>query len=716
MNTNESKQKDRTSQENGLSHTTSQTNTATTHLDLTKTAVSVLPGVGPQRLKTLALLGIATVHDLLEYYPFRYEDRNVQPGRELLDGTRVTVRVTVDGMAGVKYKGRRNSTTIVPVVTEDYKRLHAVWFNQPYVKDQLTPGRKLTITGKYDERRRSISVATHDFVVAGETVHSDRIVPVYNVKADITPKMIRSLLASALKKYGDDVPERLPLSMRQRYKLIDRRHALQQIHYPTNGDGLHQARRRLIFEEFFLFQLKLQAFRWLHRHEQPGVAHRLAPHVLEQFTQALPFAMTGAQQRVADEIVRDMTDAAPMNRLIQGDVGSGKTILAFLALYIAVASGHQGAIMVPTEILAEQHYRAACELLEPLGCRIAMLIGSQKDKERREVLAGIASGDVNVVIGTHALLEAGVQFQSLSVVVTDEQHRFGVEQRSIFRQKGHAPDVLFMSATPIPRTLAMSVFGDLDVSIVDELPAGRQPIQTYWITPDKEERALRYVRNDLVKGRQAYIVTPLVEESEKIEGVVNATDLYEMLKDWFAGYEVGLLHGKLRPAEKEEVMRRFTNNEIQVLVSTTVIEVGVNVPNSTMMLVYNAERFGLAQLHQLRGRVGRGEHASTCILMSKPDTEAGQERMKAMVATQDGFVLAEKDLHLRGPGEFFGVRQSGIPEFKIGDLLEDAKIMGVARQEVQTLIQTPDFWTMPAYLPLVQFLKSEKVLLQRAGD
>jgi ATP-dependent DNA helicase RecG len=702
--------------ENEAVKTTSSTTPAASRIDLSQTPVSVLPGVGPQRLKTLALLGIETVNDVLEYYPFRYEDRNVQPGRELEDGARVTVRVTVDGMAGVKYKGRKNSTTLVPVVTEDYKRLHAVWFNQPYVKDQLTPGRKLTITGKYDARRRSISVATHDFVVAGETVHSDRIVPVYNVKADITPKLLRSLLSSALKKYGDHVPERLPQTLRQRYKLIDRRHAMKEIHFPTNGDGLHQARRRLIFEEFFLFQLKLQAFRWLHRHEQPGVAHGVAGDIFEQFCKRLPFAMTGAQQRVAQEIVRDMAERVPMNRLVQGDVGSGKTILAFLALYIAVSSGHQGAMLVPTEILAEQHYRAAQELLEPLGCRIAMLIGSQKDKERREVLAQIASGEVNVVIGTHALLEEGVQFQDLSVVVTDEQHRFGVEQRSIFRQKGHAPDVLFMSATPIPRTLAMSVFGDLDVSIVDELPAGRQPIQTYWVTPDKEERALRFVRNELVKGRQAYIVTPLVEESEKVEGVVNATDLYLMLKEWFAGYEVGLLHGKLRPAEKEEVMRRFTNNEIQVLVATTVIEVGVNVPNATAMMVYNAERFGLAQLHQLRGRVGRGEHASSCILMSKPDTEAGQERMKAMVATQDGFVLAEKDLHLRGPGEFFGVRQSGIPEFKIGDLLEDAKIMGVARQEVQALVGAPDFWTLPAYQQLVDFLKSEKVLLQRAGD
>ncbi|WP_109689609.1 ATP-dependent DNA helicase RecG [Tumebacillus permanentifrigoris] len=692
------------------------TQNETAKLDLASTPVSVLPGVGPQRLKTLALLGIQTVYDVLEYYPFRYEDRNVQPGRELGDGTRVTVRVTVDGMAGVKYKGKRNSTTLVPVVTEDYKRLHAVWFNQPYVKDQLTPGRKLTITGKYDARRRSISVATHDFVVAGETVHSDRIVPVYNVKADITPKLLRGMLASALKKYGDAVPERLPQTLRQRYKLIDRRHAMKEIHFPTDSDGLHQARRRLIFEEFFLFQLKLQAFRWLHRHEQPGVAHSLAGDSFEQFCKRLPFAMTGAQQRVAQEIMRDMTERVPMNRLIQGDVGSGKTILAFLALFIAVSSGHQGAMLVPTEILAEQHFRAALDLLEPLGCRIGMLIGSQKDRERREVLAQIASGEVNVVIGTHALLEEGVQFQALSVVVTDEQHRFGVEQRSIFRQKGHAPDVLFMSATPIPRTLAMSVFGDLDVSIVDELPAGRQPIQTYWVTPDKEERALRFVRNELVKGRQVYIVTPLVEESEKVEGVVNATDLYLMLKEWFAGYEVGLLHGKLRPVEKEAVMRRFTNNEIQVLVATTVIEVGVNVPNATAMMVYNAERFGLAQLHQLRGRVGRGEHASCCILMSKPDTEAGQERMKAMVATQDGFVLAEKDLHLRGPGEFFGVRQSGIPEFKIGDLLEDAKIMGVARQEVQSLVAAPDFWTLPAYQQLVDFLKSEKVLLQRAGD
>ncbi|MFD2171429.1 ATP-dependent DNA helicase RecG [Tumebacillus lipolyticus] len=685
-------------------------------MTLGTTPVSVLPGVGPQRLRTLGLLGISTLLDLITYYPFRYEDRNAQPGRELVHGSRVTVRVTVDGAAGVKYRGRRASTTIAPVVTEDYRRLHAVWFNQPYVKDQLKPGRKVTITGKYDANRRSITVATHDFVVAGETVHSDRIVPVYNVKADITPKLLRNLIAQSVKTYGGEIPELIPLQLRQKYRLIDRLEAIREIHFPHTSDTLHQARRRLIFEEFFLFQLKLQAFRWVHRHEQPGVAHDVTEEALAQFAETLPFAMTGAQRRVAQEIVQDMRGKTPMNRLVQGDVGSGKTVLAFLAAYIAFLSGHQGAILVPTEILAEQHFRAAAELLEPLGVKCALLVGSQKDKERKEVLAEIEAGAANVIIGTHALLEEGVRFHSLSVVITDEQHRFGVEQRSIFRQKGHAPDVLFMSATPIPRTLAMSIFGDLDVSLVDELPAGRKPIQTFWITPDKEERSLRFVRSELAKGRQAYVVCPLVEESEKIEGVVNATDLYEMLKDWFAGFQVGLMHGKLRPTEKEDVMRRFVDNEIQVLVSTTVIEVGVNVPNTTVMMVYNAERFGLAQLHQLRGRVGRGEHASTCILMSKPDTEAGEERMKAMVATQNGFVLAEKDLELRGPGEFFGVRQSGIPDFKIGDLLHDAKIMQVARDEVQSCIRSPEFWTLPNYSQLVEYLKQEKVLLERAGD
>jgi len=685
-------------------------------MSLALTSVSLLPGVGPQRQRTLGLLGIFTIADLLEYYPFRYEDRNVQPGRELDDGSRVTVRVTVDGVAGVKYRGKRNSTTIVPVVTEDYKRLHAVWFNQPYVKDGLVPGRKMTITGKYDAKRRSVAVSHHDFVIAGETVHSDRIVPVYNVKADITPKMLRNLLSSALKQFGEQVPELLPAGLRQRFKLIDRITAIREIHFPKNSETLHQARRRLIFEEFFLFQLKLQAFRWIHRHEQPGIAHDVTEEMYDSFAAQLPFAMTGAQRRVAREVFCDMSSRVPMNRLVQGDVGSGKTVLAFYALYLAYSTGHQGAIMVPTEILAEQHLRAAQELLEPLGMKVVLLTGSQKEKERRQVLADLASGEAHAAIGTHALIEEGVVFKSLSIVVTDEQHRFGVEQRSIFRQKGHAPDVLFMSATPIPRTLAMSVFGDLDVSVVDELPAGRQPIQTYWVTPDKEERALRFVRNELVKGRQAYIVCPLVEESEKVEGVVNATDLYHLLKNWFAGYEVGLLHGKLRPAEKEEIMRRYTANEIQVLVATTVIEVGVNVPNATVMMVYNAERFGLAQLHQLRGRVGRGEHASTCILMSKPDNDAGVERMKAMVGTQDGFVLAEKDLRLRGPGEFFGVRQSGIPEFKLGDLLQDAKIMSVAQSEVKNLIASSDFWTMPAYQFLVDYLKQEKVLLQRAGD
>jgi ATP-dependent DNA helicase RecG len=672
-------------------------------------------GVGPARGRDLARLGIYTVDDLLTYFPFRYEDRSAQPLSLNVNEKHVTVRVTVTGKPGVRYRGRR-STLSVPVITEEKYPLTAIWFNQAYLREQLQPGRLVTLTGKLDRMRRTLVVAHHDFSTSEDSVHSGRFVPIYQVCGDLTPKVMRSLMMTALRQYGAQVEEILPHELIRKFKLINRREALERIHAPKDEQSLKQAKRRLIFEEFFLFQLKLQAFRYLHVHQQPGISHTFTDEEIERFLRALPFRLTDAQMSAARDILRDMRSAKPMNRLVQGDVGSGKTVVALMAMYAAFVSGYQSALLVPTEILAEQHARAAEKLLAPLGVQIELLVGSQREKERAERLARIRSGEAHVVVGTHAILEEAVQFNKLSLVITDEQHRFGVRQRAIFRQKGHHPDVLFMSATPIPRTLAMTLFGDLDVSVIDQLPEGRKPIETYWVSPAKEDQVIRFIRNELLKGRQAYIVAPLVEESEKIEGVENAVDIYERLKDRFVGFEVGLMHGRLKGTEKDEIMRRFVANQIQVLVSTTVIEVGVDVPNATIMLIYNADRFGLAQLHQLRGRVGRGEHASTCILIADPSTETGVERLKAMVSTQNGFVLAEKDLELRGPGEFFGLRQSGVPEFKLGNLVEHAHIMRVAREEAYRYISNPDFWTMPAFAQLVHYLKEERVLLAPLAD
>lgn len=678
-------------------------------------SISHLAGVGPSRQKDLARLGIYTIEDLVNYFPFRYEDRTVRNSFQLEHNAVVTVQAIVQAPPGVRYKGRMNIMT-VQMKTTDGMPLAAVWFNQMFLKEKLLPGTSMMITGKYDAKRRSMVVSHYDFAVETQSVHSNRLVPIYEVRGDLTPKVLRAMLSKALKQYLPEIPDFLPHSLTQKYKLVSKPEAVQQIHLPKDSETLRQARRRLVFEEFFLFQLKLQAFRYLHRNDQPGVAHSFTKEQWADFLNILPFALTEGQKQVIREILIDMRSVHPMNRLLQGDVGSGKTIVAFCAIYAAYLSGYQSALMVPTEILAEQHYASAAELLGTIGMEVALLTGSFKEKERKGMLERLANGSIDLVIGTHALLEEGVEFKNLSLVVTDEQHRFGVEQRSIFRQKGHHPDVLFMSATPIPRTLAMSLFGDLDVSILEQMPAGRKPIETQWVSSSKEQQVIRFLRKELAKGRQAYIVAPLIEESEKMEGVENAVDLYQRMLEQLAGFNVGLMHGKLSSREKDEVMQQFKDNQLQVLVSTTVIEVGVNVPNATVMVIYNADRFGLAQLHQLRGRVGRGEHASFCILVAEPLTETGQERMGAMVSTQNGFVLAEKDLELRGPGEFFGIRQSGMPEFRVGDLVADSNVMKVAKEEAQSLIDSKDFWLMPQYQPLVQFLKEERVLTSPVND
>jgi ATP-dependent DNA helicase RecG len=678
-------------------------------MSLKEIPVEYIPGIGPARKRDLESLGIHTVEDLLHYYPFRYEDRTLIDAEALADGMRVTVRGVVNGAASVRFKGRR-TTLRVPFTTDRNVHLTAVWFNQPYLKEQLFPGRALTITGKYDAKRRSIVVSSHEWNKQAEAVHSGRVVPVYRVRGELTTKQLRSFILHALDAYQAQIIDPIPFSIRQKYKLLDRAEAIRLMHFPKDGNSVKQARRRLIFEEFFLFQCSLQAFRYLHRAENKGIAHPCKGTEVREFLDTLPFELTEAQQRVCKEIIYDLRSPIAMTRLVQGDVGSGKTVIAFLAMYLMKCDQYQSALMVPTEILAEQHYRSALSILDKLGCKGALLTGRLRETQKRDILQKLACGELDYVIGTHALLEENVQFKQLGLVITDEQHRFGVGQRGIFRQKGHNPDVLFMSATPIPRTMAMTLFGDLDVSMIDQMPAGRIPIKTYWFTPDREQECLRLVRKELAKGRQAYIVCPLIEESEHVEDVESARQVYERMIEELAGFEVGLMHGKLTSTDKEQVMESFLAGTIQALVSTTVIEVGVNVPNATVMVIYNAERFGLSTLHQLRGRVGRGEHASYCMLLADPQTQTGRERMRAMVETTDGFVLAEKDLQLRGPGEFFGFRQSGLPEFKIGDIVADVRVMQVARQEVATLLQDPSFWILPEYQGIIEYLKKQQVL------
>ncbi len=568
-------------------------------------------------------------------------------------------------------------------------------------------GDTVSVTGKWDKNRQSIMVQEFK---KGTHEQDGSIEPVYSVKENVTVKMMRRFVKQALSLYADKAEDPLPKQLVSAYKLMSYQEALKAIHLPETRDSLKQARRRFVYEEFLIFQLKMQAIRKKERERTSGIQHPFSKEAVFEFVNSLPFPLTKAQSRVLDEIMSDMASPYRMNRLLQGDVGSGKTAVAAIALYAAHLSGFQGALMVPTEILAEQHADSLYQLFEKWGLNIALLTSSVKGKRRRELLERLKEGEIDILVGTHALIQDEVEFQQLGLVITDEQHRFGVEQRKKLRSKGQDPDVLFMTATPIPRTLAITVFGEMDVSVIDELPAGRKQIETYWVKHDMLERILAFVDKELRKGRQAYIICPLIEESDKLD-VQNALDVHSMLTEAYRGkWSIGLMHGKLASDEKDQVMRAFTANEVQILVSTTVVEVGVNVPNATIMVIYDADRFGLSQLHQLRGRVGRGEHQSFCILMADPKSETGKERMRIMSETTDGFELSEKDLELRGPGDFFGKKQSGMPEFKVADMVHDYRALETARKDAADLVQSDAFWTDPEYKELRQTLIDSGVL------
>ncbi len=668
-----------------------------------------LHGVGEERARELAGLGIETIRDLLEYFPTRYEDYRVKDLTEVKDGERVTLSGTVYSEPSVRFFGKKKSRISVRLVI-DKVVVTAVWFNQTFVKKQLAPGKEIIVTGKWDKHKLQIVVSEMTESGSQRAKTRAELAPVYPLGGEITHTLLRKLIERALQQYGGEINEILPAELVARYRLMPRYGAIQAIHFPQDFDDGKQARRRLMFEELFLFQLKMQAHRRLTRKQQIGVAQAIPMDSLRDFIRSLPFPLTGAQKRVIQEILTDMRAEYAMNRLLQGDVGSGKTVVAAIALYATVKAGFQGALMVPTEILAEQHLQSLQAVLAPLGLQIALLSGSLTGKRRRETIASLQMGLIDIVVGTHALIQEDVFFHRLGLVITDEQHRFGVEQRRILRNKGLSPDVLFMTATPIPRTLAITAFGDMDVSTIDEMPAGRKPVETSWAKHEQFPFILEKLRSELAKGRQAYVICPLIEESEKLD-VQNAIDLHAQLTQYFASaFRVGLMHGRLPAKEKDAVMQAFASGEIHVLVSTTVVEVGVNVPNATCMIIYDAERFGLAQLHQLRGRVGRGAEQSYCYLIADPKTEIGKERMQVMCETNDGFELSQRDLELRGPGDFFGTKQSGLPEFKIADLLSDYKALEVARNEATQLIAQESFWHEERYAELRDYLQREGVL------
>jgi ATP-dependent DNA helicase RecG len=666
-------------------------------LERLKTPLSEIAEISPKRLALLDKLGIKTVEDCLEYFPPYHLDRSRMVTLDRVGGTEGVETVEAEVVNQVDVVVRKaNAQKVVRIILYDGTGLGAlVAFGKRalYLKQSLKVGTRVVVSGRFKRNARGnppVETTTFEYEALSdedaELVHTGRLVPVYRLTEGLPQRALRTLLASVVAEYADDLPETLPVEMRRRLALLDRVDAVRQAHYPDSEANASEARRRLVFEEFLLLQVGLLLRRRRTETEAAGIAFRTDGERVRHFLASLPFALTDAQRRVVSEIEADMAEPKPMNRLLQGDVGSGKTVVAAIALLHAVENGYQGAIMAPTEILAEQHSNTLSRFLEPVGALPTLLRSEMPAAEKRDALERIRTGDAAIVVGTHALIQDAVEFANLGLVITDEQHRFGVLQRAKLRKKGVMPDTLVMTATPIPRTLALTAYGDLAVSVIDELPPGRTPVQTKHFTEANRPHLYRFIESHLAKGRQAYVIYPLIEESEKLEDVQAATEAAQRLAVVFPKRRVGLLHGRLSSDEKQAVMRRFHGGELDLLVSTTVVEVGVDVPNATIMVIENVERFGLAQLHQLRGRVGRGEHASYCALVGNPRTDEGRRRVAVMVETNDGFRIAEEDLLLRGPGEILGTRQAGLPDLKIANLVRDGRILEEARHEAQALV------------------------------
>jgi len=701
------------------------------------TPVQYVKGVGPRIAEVLAGKGIRTVGDLVHYLPFRYEDRlNPRGIAELRPGEMASM------VGEVRNSGlfRTRSMPIFQVtIGQGRAKLRCLWFNATYLQDKFKPGQLIALYGKVeqDQRSRELQIVQPQFEILGdaaagngaekkqaESLEIGRIVPIYEATGKLTPRWFRRAIRTALENLTPDLPDPIPAMVRGHLGLVSPRTALWNVHWPEPGESLEDlqswrtpAHIRMIFDELFFVELGLELKRRQQK-AQTGIAFRLDDRVRATIKKILPFHPTAAQKRVLKEIAEDMQKPYPMRRLLQGDVGSGKTIVSFEAAIIAIENGYQVALMAPTEILAQQHYFSARRILENAGYRIVLLTGSLESERKREIRRHIAQGNAQLVIGTHALLEEKVEFANPGLVIVDEQHRFGVMQRlKLMKKSGDAegkrttvttqaaegesssdksgagaePDVLVMTATPIPRTLALTLYGDLDLSVLDELPPGRTPIVTKRVADDQSPKVWEFVRKQVAAGHQAYVVYPVIAENEESE-LKAAIKMYrELIGHVFAGLKVGLLHGRLDAELKDQVMRMFQRGELQILVATTVIEVGVDVPNATMMVIEHAERFGLAQLHQLRGRIGRGAAKSYCVLMTGGKvTEEAQRRLQAMVETNDGFKIAELDLELRGPGEFFGTRQAGLPSFQVANIIRDAQLLELARREAAAVLDGPN--------------------------
>ncbi len=672
--------------------------------------VQYLKGIGPEKAKDLQKQGIKVVRDLIERVPRAYRDYSnfkmiiqAQPGQvETLRGRVITVQE----------QRLRGSMTLVKVIISDGSGTAAgVWFNQPWMAKRFPQGREVIFAGTVERRGAQLQITNPEWELLeedgpSETLHAGRIVPVYPLTGSLNPRDVRRAVKQALDLGADHMPQVIPAKIVSRQGLVPAAQAWRDIHFPPDEAAKEKARATLAFEELLVLQTGLALRRHALTDEVKGIAHGPDGEVTRKFYANLPFKLTDAQDRVIRQVKADMESEKPMNRLVQGDVGSGKTMVAAAALAKAVDSGHQGVLMAPTEILAEQHYLNLRRIFEPLGVEVVLVTGSLTKKEREATLGMLAMGVAKIAVGTHALIEEAVQFQDLSLVITDEQHRFGVRQRAKLQNKGVSPDVLVMTATPIPRTLALTLYGDLDVSIIDQMPPGRKPVSTYWRPVSARKQVYDHlIHTEVANGRQGYVICPLVEESEKLEAEA-ATEWYEYLQAEYPHVRFGLLHGRMKPDEKDAAMEAFRRNETQVLVATTVVEVGVDVPNASMIIIEGAERFGLSQLHQLRGRVGRGKHQSYCVLISDAKNEEARERMQVMMKHLDGFSLSEKDLELRGPGEFFGTRQHGMPDLRVANPISDLPILERAREEAARIVKADPALRHPVLAPLRQALIS----------
>ena len=675
------------------------------------TDVMYLKGVGPKIAYKFNKLGIYTVKDLMMYFPKKHIDYS---SRTLIKNLKEGENTTVFGyIKSVSAFTTRNNLSVVKVTVADesgkidlsFFQAKSNRFMLERIKAQFPHNAGIMLSGtvklnNYDKKltfdKPSYSIMTGEFIEENNSnLNIARIVPIYPVCEDLSIKVLRKAIFNAIETYKDQIENTLPDYIIEKYQLLDKKTAIEQIHFPKTFDALQKARFSLIFEELFLIQLKLARLRKENSNNHNALALSVkSDGIVHKFINSLPFELTGGQKRAVNEILNDLNSEVPMARLLQGDVGSGKTVVATIMLLAGIENGYQGAFMAPTEILAQQHYNNLQQWLTPLGISVGLFLGSQGKKIREKFRTDLRNGQMNIAVGTHALIQDGVDFNNLGAIVVDEQHRFGVKQRNVLKKKSQNPQMLTMTATPIPRTLALTVHGDLDLTIIDELPKGRKPIKTILVTSHKG--VYEHIQNELEQGRQAYVVYPLIEESETLSAKAATIEAERLQKEVFPKFKVGLLHGKLRNDEKEQVMADFKSKKYDILVSTTVVEVGVDVPNATVMLIENAERFGLSQLHQLRGRVGRSNLQSYCILYTASKSIETRERLNIMTQTNDGFVIAEKDLQLRGPGEFLGTRQSGLPDLIISDIVRDAEILEIARNEAIYFINNKDIDNFPA--------------------